>query len=471
MFRFKKHLASILIAILLSFQLTSVVFAEEPIVTIIAISQDAKILFQDIALQAGLNIVIDDSINSRVTIDLKSIDAEQALNTVAKIAGASVTYDNGIYIVQNARISYPSIIQTEQISTQVFDLSKVNYDNAIRIIRSIAFKMEIEEFPEMKVVLVRGVLAEMNLIKNTIDQYLRDAANSNTQVTDEKIMTTVYISYVDVSEVAMAVQGQFPNVRVQSSRTTSTLILYGPPSEIAQVKATVKELDRTPAVLHFDLEIVEISETDGSNIGIDWTNSQGQYGTFSVNFTENSPSYNSQDSQVDFRPWTRSSLNLVANIRLLKEAGKAKTIAHPTVTVLENKSARVSTLDRYAIMTGQSSYPQYVDAGVTLDISGKLDAHGDIIVSLTPKVSGITGFSKEGYPITSTREVNTTVILKPGETLVIGGLMRFEETTITTGVPFLSSLPVIGKLFGSTKTTTRTTELVIMLTPQVSSNL
>ena len=469
MFRFKKHLATILIAFLLLFQSTPIVFAEEPLITIIAISQDAKAIFQDIALQADLNIVIDDSINSRVTIDLKNIGAEQALNTIAKIAGANVTHDNGVYIIQNARISYPSVnTQTEQISTQVFDLSKVNYDNAIKIIRSVAFKMELEEFPEMKVVLVRGVLAEMNLIKNTIDQYLREAANSNIQVADEKIMTTVYVSYVDVSEVAMAVQGQFPNVRVQSSRTTSNLILYGPPSEIAQVKAAVKELDKTPAVLHFDLEIVEISETDGSNIGIDWTNSQGQYGTFSVNFTENSPSYNSQDSQIDFRPWTRSSLNLVANIRLLKEAGKAKTIAHPTVTVLENKSARVSTLDRYAIMTSQSSYPQYVDAGVTLDISGKLDSRGDLIVTLTPRVSGITGFSKEGYPITSTREVNTTVILKPGETLVIGGLMRFEEITTTSGVPFLSSIPVIGKLFGSTKTTTRTTELVIMLTPQVS---
>ena len=446
-------------------------FASEENVSITAISEDAKVVFRNIAESCGLNIVVDDSITSRITVSLTDVPYDQALQTVALIAGANVRYDNGVYVIQNSRVIYPSTTQTEQTSTQVFDLSRVNYDNAIQVIRAIASKMEIEEFPEINVVLLRGSLSEMNQVRSTIDQYLRDSQNNQTVVTDERIMSIVRVIYADASETASAVQGQFANVRVQVSRQSSSIVLYGPEREVEQVKNAIKELDRAPAVLNFQVEIIEISDSDGSHLGIDWGNSQGQMGTFSVSLTEASPVYSSTPaSQIDFRPWTRASLNIVANIRLMQEEGKATVIARPFVTVIENKTARINTTDRYTIMTSGSTYPQYVDAGVLLEISGKVDENGDIIVTLSPKVSGVVGFSKEGYPIISTREVTTTVILKPGETLVIGGLMRIEEMTTESGIPFLSKIPIIGYLFGSTKTSTKTTEVVIILTPQVSGN-
>jgi len=179
------------------------------------------------------------------------------------------------------------------------------------------------------------------------------------------------------------------------------------------------------------------------------------------------------ESQIDWRPWMRTSLQIVTQLKMLEEEGHAKVLARPSLTTLENKTARIITGDRFTILINQSSGSgtwqqiQYIDAGVRLELTPRLDADGAVVVQLLPQVSTITGYSREGYPIMSTREAQTTVRLKDGETLVIGGLIRDESSKEQAGLPGLSQIPVLGSLFGSSKESSRRTELVILVTPRV----
>ncbi|HHV54777.1 MAG TPA: type II and III secretion system protein, partial [Firmicutes bacterium] len=164
---------------------------------------------------------------------------------------------------------------------------------------------------------------------------------------------------------------------------------------------------------------------------------------------------------------------IVTQLKMLEEKGYAKVLARPSLTTLENKTARMVTGDRFTILVTQSSGSgtwqqiQFIDAAVRLELTPRLDADGAIVVQLLPQISTITGYSREGYPIMSTRETQTTVRLNDGETLVIGGLIRDETSKEQAGLPGLSKIPILGSLFGASKEGNRRTELVILVAPRV----
>lgn len=136
-------------------------------------------------------------------------------------------------------------------------------------------------------------------------------------------------------------------------------------------------------------------------------------------------------------------MEITMQLRLLARSGKVKTLARPSTTTLENRTARILTGDRYTIVINQTSggstwqQLQYIDAGVRLELTPRLDSSGGIVVSLISQISAATGFSREGYPVLSTREAQTTVRLTPGEKLIIGGLMRTESSEEQSGQPEL----------------------------------
>ena len=277
----------------------------------------------------------------------------------------------------------------------------------------------------------------------------------------------------------MAMQGQVPSVRISPVRAVNAVALNGPRLGVDLVADAIEQLDRAPAQIAFDVEILEADSEDLQMSGVDWTNPQG-YPMFSLTLKETEPKPAQGGNQPDllsFRPWARTSLEIAMQLRLLARSGKAKVLARPSITTLENKTARILTGDRYTIVINQTGggstwqQLQYIDAGIRLELTPRLDSGGGIVVSLMPQISAVTGFSREGYPVLSTREAQTTVRLTPGETLIIGGLMRTESSEEQSGLPILSRVPVVGELCGSKRKNLKTTELIILVMPRVMREL
>ncbi|MEA4884993.1 MAG: hypothetical protein VB144_15305 [Clostridia bacterium] len=429
-----------------------------------------------LASSAGVDIVIDDAISAKVTVCLSDVPFERALDTIARAAAAQATVEGDLYIVMSARGYYAApAAAPEQTTMQVFDVSAWEFQSIIPLIEAMGRDIEVEPFRELKAVVVRGPSSQVNAVRATLDGYLRNPSQSRAQ---NQAFRLVRLSYADAAETAMSLQGQFPLARLTTVRTSNAIAVSAPAEDADLIVDAVRDLDRVPALLSFDVEIVEVSSDDIGSVGIDWQGGQGQP-VFTLSFKETDlPSGATPPDLGDVfkaRPWLRTSLQIVTHVRMLESSGKAKVLARPSITTLENRTARIVTGDRYTIVITQDSggsvwqQLQYIDSGVQLEITPRLDSDGGIVVSLNPRISAVTGFSREGYPVMSTREVQTTVRLRDGETLVIGGLIRDESSGTRSKLPILSAIPLIGPLFGSENRQGKLTEIVILLTPRIVS--
>jgi type IV pilus assembly protein PilQ len=177
-------------------------------------------------------------------------------------------------------------------------------------------------------------------------------------------------------------------------------------------------------------------------------------------------------------------------LRALLDEGKATVLANPSVAVVNGQTANINIDQlRYfrtgTLTTGTGAgsraeepppvvnpyYPlsqiDRIEAGIKLEITPWVGATDEITVKVTPEVSGITGVGPEGLPEVNRRTATTTLRVKDGESIVIGGLKQQEETKSVSRTPVLSELPLIGPLFRWEKKTRRETELVIVLTPHL----
>ena len=110
---------------------------------------------------------------------------------------------------------------------------------------------------------------------------------------------------------------------------------------------------------------------------------------------------------------------------------------------------------------------QEFPVGIVMLLRPRVNGDGHITMRIHPVVSSIISVAANGLPQTSEREADTTVVTKDGETIVIGGLIRDEDTKTVTEVPFLAQLPLIGELFRSTTRDKKRKEVLIFITTHI----
>ena len=290
----------------------------------------------------------------------------------------------------------------------------------------------------------------------------------------------IKLNYIEPQDLAY-ISGLASTIKITVLNNIKTIIVSGNRSDVDNAIKLIKSLDVPPKVVHISVEILEINQGDLDNIGISLKSNNG-YNSIAVKWDEKNVQQNPWDTgdnkQINFldliqlRPWIRASMSLLTEVNFLVEEGKAKVLAKPSLTSLENKTAKIHTGERYTLVLYQNNYQQmqYIDVGVQLEITPRVDNEGNITATLSPQVSAITGFSKEGYPRIATRQVSTTVRVKNGETLIIGGLVKESESNTQHGLPIVSELPVFRTIFGNKNEQSEKSELVIMVTLSLVSD-
>jgi general secretion pathway protein D len=158
-------------------------------------------------------------------------------------------------------------------------------------------------------------------------------------------------------------------------------------------------------------------------------------------------------------------------------------LSSPSVLVLDNQSARLQVGDQVPVtsqaqqsaLTGGASLVntiEYRDTGVTLDVRPRVNASGLVTLEISQEISSViaTTTSTINSPTIQQRLISSTVAINNQETVVLGGLIRADNTEDKAGIPFLNDLPLIGSLFGSQSSTINRTELLVILTPRVVRN-
>ena len=150
--------------------------------------------------------------------------------------------------------------------------------------------------------------------------------------------------------------------------------------------------------------------------------------------------------------------------------GQLKTISRPRVTTLDNKEAKIEQGESIPFETTSASgtATTFVDANLSLTVTPHITPDGSVLMNIKASRNSIGTFrTSGGQPSINKKEATTDVLVKDGETTVIGGIVITDRNDTDKGIPYLKDIPVLGWLFKSKSTTDSQTELLIFITPKI----
>jgi len=249
------------------------------------------------------------------------------------------------------------------------------------------------------------------------------------------------------------------------------LILKGTQPIIDKAKNLIAKVDVQAPQIMIEAKVLDLNTDASKSLGIDWT-----WDPFTLGET-NRLSTATDGGQVTFGIFHRSPVELQAAVKALATNGSGRILANPNVLALDGKPASIVIGDKIIYVksvlqgtNGPSIETGEEQVGIQLHTISSISSDGYITMSLHPEVSVITKMvpSNGGFlPQIANRYVDSTVRIKDGETIVLGGLIRDEDIQSMSGIPILKDLPFIGQFFG-TKTKTRNhSEVMMFITPRI----
>ena len=251
------------------------------------------------------------------------------------------------------------------------------------------------------------------------------------------------------------------------------LMITGKASDVARAKEMLNQLDIKVPQFIYEARLVEVNKDDVSQLGLTvdlgraiqiGENDKGGQPNTSVNAVDGGRKLNGGSI-------FRTPYSVATQIDALATKGKANILARPTLSALDGNSAVTFIGDQVPYVISQSISPTgglnvvtgVANAGIRLQVSGRSNGDGTMTIYVHPEISSITQFVG-GLPQISTRFVDTTIRVKNGETIAIGGLVQKQEIDNMRKVPGLGDLPILGQLFRSSDKRTKESEVLIFIT-------
>lgn len=269
--------------------------------------------------------------------------------------------------------------------------------------------------------------------------------------------------------------------KILPDEITNSLVVLATPEDYAIIKDTISRIDIEPRQVLIEGLIAQVELKDNLSLGLGAL-FKGNIFNLDANIALNAPNLAAAPGSGFSFVGTDSAGNVRAFITALATDSKAKLLATPHILVSDNREARIQIGQQVPIVTSETYGSttvapqrtiQYRDIGIILKVKPRVNESGLVALELNQEVSTfqtITLYSNEKQIILNKTEANTNLAVLDGQSIIIGGLMRGDNSRDRTGLPFLSKIPILGWLFGDTNVTDNRTELIILLTPHVLKN-
>lgn len=269
-----------------------------------------------------------------------------------------------------------------------------------------------------------------------------------------------------------------PDVRVVADDSNNAILIYASGNEYRKIEAALRDLDKAPTQILIEASIIEVTLNDELKYGLQWF---FQGGVGSRYTGEGSLNLNTVGDIGPAQPgFSYSITNPLGDVRLvlnaLADKSLLKVISSPSVLVLDNQTAKIHVGDQQPVRssttisdTGQERFSiEYKDTGVQLSVTPSANAGGVVLLDVSQVVTDIGSVDvATGQRSFLQRYVSSKISARSGETIVLGGLIRDNDSQGRQGIPYLHDIPVLGNLFGETTNTRVRTELLVTLTPRV----
>src|SRR3989338_30181 len=449
--------------------------------------------------RSGLNIVAGKNVRGQVTIYLKDVLIQEALDTIVAALGLAYEEEHGIIKVMTDK-------EYEAMYGRIFRDRRVTKTFKIKYAEPTTIQQVLQQLkgPQGKIILDERT---NTLIIQDLPEIIDEIENAISEL-DQKLVTTVYkLQYAPVEDLEEKLSTFLtPETGViKIDPRTNMVTVTDREEKIQMIDEIVKAFDKRPKQVLIEAQIIEVQLYDAYRFGIDWDYVRSQMGQlkdvniqpgYGVPVVPGSTGGGGTLTSITVGETGMAGLSNMV-IRILQNVGKTNTLASPRLSVLNNERSKlaVTTKEPYIVSdttyatSGSSSVPyvaekpEFVDVGVALSVVPTISDDNTIILKIKHEVSNTnapdfeydtaagtvdTAISRS-IPVVASQTLETTVIVKSGETIILGGLINDSESKTREKVPVLGDIPVIGALFRKTSDTFTKDELVIFLTPHIIS--
>jgi general secretion pathway protein D len=257
---------------------------------------------------------------------------------------------------------------------------------------------------------------------------------------------------------------------------TNTLLIRATPGDWAIVEQAVQALDLRPLQVVIEVVIAEVRRTDALDAGVSFTAVRETPGGFGV--VDLPPAATTPADALTVEVGRFGSIDIEATLAALAVDGEVRILSRPVVLAQNNQEARILVGSQQPFVQFSQLIPgdptgtpfqtvQYREVGTVLTILPTINEDGYVNLAVAQEVSSATAETQFGAPIISTREAETQLLARNGQTVVLGGLVDQQVDKVQQGIPILRDIPILGLLFGSTRERTGNSELFLFLTPYI----
>ena len=467
---------------------------QDSLVSISVKDKDVNEFVREFALNSGLNILASPGLEGRISGELRLLPAETAFRSIMSSHGFRVWCENGILRVNSVNAGKPARegaapgdkirlwkdgdLYTAEIDdgelSQVLDLlaetaglNLALYGDIRETVRLKLHEVSLESLIES---LFKGRRYSFVLENKTL--YVSEGGARNALST-----SWLYPLRHIHCEKALAYLGKFspsPNFVATEVKEQNALLLGGSHFEIQMAVDLLKLIDVPALQVTLSCIVVEFKRGRGFEIGLHSGAARktaeydiGARGYF--DFMNKDFSVAGAFGKIGLLP-DRFELELAS----LEENNQAEVLARPRLTTLNGNKAELNVTNTVYYLVSQVSADGYpitdyrsFNDGISLELTPSVTQEGRITLEVSPEIKTAGRSSGDGPRDISTRNLKTVVVLDDGETLCLGGLIRKSKSEVRSAVPFLGSIPVIGRLFSYTSEEEEENELAIFITPHV----
>ncbi len=424
-------------------------------------------------------------------VSLNNADAKVVLPKVQKLANAM--FDNKI---QTQKVS---VFADDASNSIVLVGARKNVAKLIPKIRRMDKSNDTVD-KRMEIIYVKN--ADAADIVKTLDKLLSDKSFAKSHVEDQSNRTTIAqtLSHNNPKRInaksAQSLNAQSRNVvpsisgknkpTVTVDTELNAIVVYATDREIKEIRYVIEALDVERQQVYVQAKIVEVSKNKAAQLGAKYgilggiANTSGLYGFSGIIGSEDGSdalgkvvSLLGNNFQI---PNVTKALALGTTISLFNKNGVANILSEPSILCINNKESSLYAGRTESILTQATTGSDATsltrqnysreDIGLTLKVKPRISEDNKVALEVKTILEDVIG-GQVGLPTTTKRQVETTAVVKNGETVIIGGLVKDKTNKTVTKIPLLGDIPILGTLFKHTTNTNDKVSLIIMITPYI----
>ena len=355
------------------------------------------------------------SAEEKITLNLKNVELERALIMLANLGGQNLICDQAVA----GKI------------TVIFD--KIDFTDALNLITD-SFNLGY-------------LIKDKTIFISTAEKI----AARNIKISTKKFQ----LNHLNSERAVEILNDNFAELKI-INLDSEGVIITAEAEKLEKINEIIKKIDRPQKQILIRARLEEISRNRIKELGIN-------------------PDQLSKLKLIkdDSNNIEEIKLSWPDTLKMLEEEGASNILANPSLMTVDRKKAKLVIGDQIPVKLESVvedktvSTLSYIEAGIVLEFLPQILNEEEVLLEIKPAVNSIGQVMADGLPAVNSRSAETTVILKDGQTLAIGGLIKRDYLTSEKAVPLLSELPFLGSLFSSSETTDLESELLIFITPEI----